>query len=275
MLFGGGIPRYWELIEKANGNLYENIDRLVLDPLGALNEEPQRLLLEEMPSAIHLRPILDAIGLGANRLSEVASRIGEPITSLSRPLDRLIELDLIQREIPYGTDPESSKKTLYKIKDPFLRFWFKVVAPKRSFFPHAPLAMRYQWLKENLPTIFSFAWEELCRMAIPALGRQLKHAYAPAGRLWQAQGFEWDILSQSDDGSHFLIGEAKWTEKKPTLQWIRQRIQELKSKGIPPVNRNMKAQMHYVLFIAEKPKNLVLPPDVAILDAKDVIGALV
>ena len=270
----GGIPRYWDLASKMESDLYETIDRLVLDPMGPLNEEPQRLLYEESPPAIHLRPILDAIGLGANRLSEVAGRMGEPTTSLGRPIERLLELDLIQREVPYGTDPENSKKTLYKIKDPFLRFWFKVVASRRSLFSQVSTSVRHQWLKEGLPGLFATTWEELCRSAVPILSEKWEAIYEPAGRFWQGHGPEWDVLSQSPDGRHFLIGEAKWTEKKPSAQWIQKTIQELKNKGIPPVKRHPDAQVHYVLFIPEKPKQLTLPSDVRLVEAKELIAVL-
>lgn len=270
----GGIPRYWDLVSKMESDLYETIDRLVLDPMGPLNEEPQRLLYEESPPAIHLRPILDAIGLGATRLSEVASRMGTSITTLGRPIERLIELDLIQREIPYGTDPENSKKTLYKIKDPFLRFWFKIVASRRSLFSQVSASVRHQWLKEGLPSLFGTAWEELCRSAIPVLSENWEVIYEPAGRFWHGQGPEWDIVSQSSDGHHLLIGEAKWTEKKPSTQWIQKTIQELKNKGIPPVKRHPNAQIQYVLFIPEKPKQLKLPVDVRVIEAKELIAVL-
>ena len=270
----GGVPRYWELVSRVGGNLYEAIDRLVLDPMGPLNEEPHRLLYEEAPSAAHLRPILDAIGLGANRLSEIASRLETLATTLGRSMERLIELELIQREVPYGTDPENSKKTLYKMNDPFLRFWFKIVASRRSLFSQVSAVVRHQWLKEGLPGLFATAWEELCRLAIPTFSEKWEAIYEPAGRFWQGQGSEWDILSQSLDGRHFLIGEAKWTEKKPSVHWVNKTIQELKSKGIPPVKRHPNAQLHYVLFIPEKPKGLSLPSDVRVVDAKEVISAL-
>jgi uncharacterized protein len=270
----GGIPRYWDLASKVDSDLYETIDRLVLDPMSPLNEEPQRLLYEESPSAIHLKSILDAIGLGANRLSEVASRMGASATALGRPIERLIELDLIQREVPYGVDLENSKKTLYKIKDPFLRFWFKVVASRRSLFSQVSPSVRYQWLKEGLPGLFAATWEELCRIAVPVLSESWPAIHEPAGRFWQGQGPEWDILSQSPDGRYFLIGEAKWLEKKPSVQWIQKTIQELKNKGIPPIKRHPHAQLHYVLFVPEKPKQIALPSDVRIIDAKEVVAAL-
>ncbi|NGX38343.1 MAG: hypothetical protein K1000chlam2_01516 [Chlamydiae bacterium] len=271
----GGIPRYWELLEKNKRTFLEAIDRIVLDPMGPLNEEPNRLLLEELPSAINLRPILDAIGLGAHRLSEVASRIGLPMTSLARPIQRLIELDLIQRETPYGVNAHNSKKTLYKIRDPFIRFWFTVVAPRRSQFSQAVAITRKQWLKEALPYLFSIAWEELCRHAIPALSQGWDgEIYGQAGRFWHRQGLEWDILSESEDRSILLIGEAKWTAKPPTAAFIYKTIEELKSKGTPPIKRHSNVQLLHILFVPEKPKQLKMPQGVKVIDAKEIVRAL-
>ena len=268
----GGIPRYWELIEKKSGTLLEKIDQLVLDPMGALHEEPARLLIEESPSVIHLRPILDAIGLGANRLSEVATRIGQPVTSLIRPIQRLMDLDLIQREIPYGCDESNSKKALYKIKDPFVRFWFEVVASRRSLFSQVSPSVRIQWVKESLPSLVSLVWEELCRSAIPLLTDKLGgKIYAPAGRFWQGQNAEWDILSHSLDQSTFLIGEAKWPAKLVTASWIYRTFEELENKGTPPIRRDSDAKPLYVLFVPEKPKGLELAKDMKVIDARDVL----
>jgi AAA+ ATPase superfamily predicted ATPase len=268
----GGIPRYWELVEKSRGSFVEKIERIVLDPMGVLHEEPSRLLLEE--SAVNLRPILDAIGFGAHRLSEVATRMGQPATSLMRPIQRLVELDLIQRELPYGTDENNSKRSLYSIKDPFLRFWFNVVASRRSLFSQVTTPIRIEWLKQALPHLFSIAWEELCRFAVPFLSMKLgQEFYEQASRFWHGQGAEWDILAKSEKSKTLLIGEAKWLSKSPSTKFVHKAIEELKNKGIPPVPRHSNEKIQYVLFIPEKPRG-VFPPDVKIIDAKEVITAL-
>jgi hypothetical protein len=100
----GGIPRYWELAVDAGRDVVEQLDALVLDPLGPLHDEPDRLLLEELPPAVELRPLLDVIGSGAHRVSEIGARLGRPATSLSRPLVRLQELGLLRRETPFGEE---------------------------------------------------------------------------------------------------------------------------------------------------------------------------
>ena len=134
----GGMPRYLELAEPFGAASSEAVDSLVLDPRGPLHREPDRLLQAETPSAIALRPLLDAIGNGAHRVSEIAGRLGRQASSLSGPLATLGEMGLIRRETPFGSDPKSGKRSLYQIADPFLRFWFRVVAPNRSLLAAAP-----------------------------------------------------------------------------------------------------------------------------------------
>ncbi len=271
----GGIPKYWELVERNEGDFFEKIEKIALDPMGALSEEPTRLLAEESPSAINLRPILDAIGLGCHRLSEVSARIGQPSTSLTRPVGRLIDLDLVLREIPFGEDASNSKKALYKIGDPFVRFWFEVVASRRSFLAQATSSFRCQLLKKALPSLFSITWEELCRLALPRLSSHFEdQTSGAAGRFWFGKGPEWDILAQSEDKKILWIGEAKWTVKTPSVQWIYEAIGELKGKGIPPIHRHPQTRVIYLLFVPEKPKGLELSKDVRVIDAKEVLEVL-
>ena len=128
----GGTPRTWELAERFGIDLDDAVDSLVLDPAGPLHDEPDRLLREETPAATSLRPLLDVIGAGAHRISEIAGRLGKPASSLSGSLATLCEMRFLRREIPFGSPPRSGKRSLYRIEDPFLRLWFRVVAPHRA-----------------------------------------------------------------------------------------------------------------------------------------------
>ena len=76
--------------------------------------------------------MLALVGRGCHRLLEIAARLEKPATSLGRPLQRLLELGLVRRELPFGSSLRDSKRTLYVIADPFLRFWFRFVDPERS-----------------------------------------------------------------------------------------------------------------------------------------------
>jgi AAA+ ATPase superfamily predicted ATPase len=209
----GGVPRYWELASDLRGPLPKRLDRLVLDPLGALHREPDRLIVEELPPATEVRALLDAIGSGAHKVSEIAGRIGRPATSLGRPLARLQGMGLVRREVPFGEDERSSKRSLYRIADPFTRLWFRVVAPHRALLATATEAGRLGLLGKLWPQLLGEGWEDLCRLLVPRLDPATPLGalgpWGPVSRWWRGGDPEWDLVSRSLDGRRILVGEAK------------------------------------------------------------------
>jgi AAA+ ATPase superfamily predicted ATPase len=213
----GGVPRYWELAAEVEGGISAQIERLVLAPLGPLHNEPDRMLLEEIPPAVELRPLLDAIGAGAHRVSEIAGRLGRPATSMSRPLDRLVGMGLVRREIPFGETEKESRRSLYKIDDPFFRLWFRVVAPHRGPLASGTRETRLAWLQRFWEDLAAQAWEDLCRDRIAQLPESdplgARGPWKPAARWWRGNEPEWDLVSESLDGRRLLLGEIKWSAK--------------------------------------------------------------
>jgi AAA+ ATPase superfamily predicted ATPase len=245
----GGIPRYWELAHEAGGSVPGQVDRLVLDPLGPLHREPDRLLLEEIPSALETRPLLDAIGAGAHRVSEIAGRLGRPATSMARPLDRLLGLGLVRRELPFGEDGKSSKRALYKIADPFFRLWFRVVAPYRAQLASGSPAVRLQLLARFWDHLCAQSWEELCRQQVPRLPAG---TWGPASRWWHGAQPEWDVVSESLDGERVLLGEVKWSSRPFNRKTLETALRELAAKPIPPLPSGLAgAQIVRALFVPE------------------------
>ena len=103
------------------------------------------------------------MGSGAKRLSEIASRAGEPATNLSRPLKKLVDLGFLEREVPFGTNEKSSKKSLYKIADPFMAVYYQFVMPNRSFIEIGRTKPIEQSLDLHFGEYVSMQWEKLCR----------------------------------------------------------------------------------------------------------------
>jgi len=128
----GGVPRYWELRE-GDHSLLDSINRNFLSVNGTLYEEPLKLFKDDINDIVRTATIMSYVGLGAHKLSEIAGRCGEVATNLSRPLGKLIALGYLEREIPFGEDEKNSKKSLYKISDPFMNFYFRFIVPYRSF----------------------------------------------------------------------------------------------------------------------------------------------
>lgn len=212
----GGIPRYWELAADREG-LESAIRDLILSPLGVLHEEPMRLLLDDLRDTAQAASILSLIGQGCHRASEVAARLGKPATSLSRPLGRLLEMGLVERETPFGTPQRSSKRTLYRIADPFLRFWFRFVEPNRSRLGARQLSAVERDVASRFPHLVGEVWEELARASVPRLD-VLGRSWGPASRWWGAgvdrRPLEVDVVAESEDRGHLLVGEVKWSPPK-------------------------------------------------------------
>ncbi len=267
----GGMPRYWELAAD-HDDRRSAVDALVLDPSGPLHDEPSRLLLEETPSANGLRPILDAIGSGAHKISEIAGRIGSPATSMARAMKRLVELGLVIRETPFGEPERSTKRAIYRLADPFLRLWFALVAPKRSMLAQIDRKARLQLFDARAPHLDAASWEQLCRAAVPRLSDALGAEYGPTKRFWGGNFGEWDVVAESSDKESLLLAEVKWSSKPATAELLHGAYRELMERGVPPMGTGKVVRAVFVPVLPRtRPRNL--PGDMMLIDAAAVIAA--
>lgn len=208
----GGVPRYWELA-KDFGDQEEAIKELILDRDGVLHNEPERLLLDDMRSATQAQSLLSLIANGCHRLSELASRLGKPAGHLTRPLSHLIDLGYIRRELPYGESVKSTRRSLYKLNDPFLMFWYQYVQANRSLLERDLLDEVYAELQKTFSLYVAAVWEDLARASTDKLDLA-GMKWNPAQRWWgrgrDGKNMEVDMVSESLDGQSILLGGAKW-----------------------------------------------------------------
>jgi AAA+ ATPase superfamily predicted ATPase len=275
----GGIPRYWELAADYGQDMDEAVDRCVLDPLAPLFREPERLLLEESPPAIALRPLLDLVGAGVHRVSKLAGRLGVPSTSLSRPLSRLVELGLIVRETPFGESERTTKRSLYRISDPFFRFWFRVIAPNKAQLTLSPPETRKALWHRYRPGLLAESWEELCRRCVPMLHRGPSNLgrlgpWEPAKRYWRGNDPQWDIVARSVNGERLLLAEAKWWSGVLSETEIMRACHEILRKGTPAVRGAEKMKPVFALFVPEIASREVREPAFCLTDAEAVLSSL-
>ena len=260
----GGIPRYWVLRENYD-SLHDAIENLLLVSEGTLYEEPSKLLYDEMRDTVQASSILSFIGNGANKLSEIASRAEKQATDITPQLSRLKELGFIKKEIPFGESEKKSKRGLYHISDPLLRFHYRYVLPYRSLIElgnsHAVLSV----LEKTENDYTSQVWEELCRNYISTHGFD-NVVYQAASRWWgsyydegkeQYIPAELDVVAESFDGKHLFLGECKWQNGNQLID-AKEELERLQTiaGGLPFAKDHT---VHYALFLRESPKH----PDVA------------
>ena len=266
----GGVPRYWELRENRS-SLDDALWHNILSINGILYEEPIKLLLDDVKDIVKTATIMSYIGAGANRLSEIAARCNEPATNLSRPLKKLIDLGFLEKDVPFGIDEKNTKKSLYKIAEPFMAFYYRFVVPNRSFIEPGRRLPVEQALDTHFPEYVGMQWEKLCRDAVT--GNLVKGVvYGKAKRWWgpvlnedkKPEQVEFDVMAESLDKKYLLVGECKWTTQENGNQLTTELSRKAK---LLPFAKNH--SIVPVLFLKHAPKNNVgnalLPEDVVAL----------
>jgi len=263
----GGVPRYWELRENRI-SLDDAMWHNILSVNGALYEEPIKLFQDDVKDIVKTSTIMSYIGTGANRLSEIAARCNEPATNLSRPLKKLVDLGFLEKDVPFGIDEKNAKKSLYKIADPFMAFYYQFVVPNRSFIELGRRLPIEQALTTHFSEYVSMQWEKLCRDAVT--GNLVNGVvYGKAKRWWgsvlnedkKPEQVEFDVMAESLDKKSMLVGECKWTTGENDKQLT---AALLRKANLLPFAKNY--TIVPVLFLKNAPKgdseNVMLPEDV-------------
>ena len=263
----GGVPRYWELRENRR-SLDDALWHNILSVNGVLYEEPVKLFQDDVKDIVKTSTIMSYVGAGANRLSEIASRCGEPATNLSRPLKKLVDLGFLEKDVPFGMDEKNAKKSLYKIADPFMAFYYQFVVPYRSFIELDRRLPIEQALCARFQEYVSMQWEKLCREAVT--GNIMEGVlYGRARRWWgsvlnehgKPEQIEFDVMAESVDKKYLLVGECKWTARENGRQLA---AELLRKAALLPFTKDY--MVVPVLFLKNEPTdnsaNVMLPQDV-------------
>jgi len=210
----GGVPYYLRLFDDRQ-SLNSNIHRVFLDLGAPLRDEVEFLLRQELREPRVYFGILSAIAAGQRKLSEILNSTGLSAPTVSRYLSVLQNLGLVTREIPASeSKPHKSKKGLYAIADPFVRFWFRFLLPNRALLETGREDQVAERISADLDHFASGAYEQVCRDEVTRglLDRASSATWQRVGRWWNRNA-ELDLLAFSEDGESALFGEAKWSNR--------------------------------------------------------------
>ena len=251
----GGIPRYIELATQYN-DFKSALKDLVLNRTGILYNEAKFILHDEISTPNTCWSILNALGSGTTRISELGTKLNLPANQLTRYIDLLKDLFLVNRTVPVlEKNPAKSKKGIYKVTDPFLRLWFGCIYPYESFLEFEQPDLVMKKINNLITNHISGCFEDICRDFVKE--NMLEFNCVKVGRQW-SKNYEIDIMGVNEKNEITIVGECKWSAKKIGLPLL----EELKNKIINnklPVSKNCK----YIFFsksgftdaLIEKAKN--------------------
>ncbi len=207
----GGVPAYAEQAARHVSPI-EAAQALALSPAGALYAEPEFLAREELRDPGVYFAILHALAGGKTRPNEIAQDAGVLRTSVGKYLDTLRRLRLVRRETPVSESrPERSRRSLYRLADPLLRFWFRYVYPNRSALEAGRSRDALTAIVlPDLDTFMGQPYEDICRQHVIENGQRLL-GWRPlrVGRYWDAR-VEIDIVAVDAAGERAAFIECKW-----------------------------------------------------------------
>ena len=243
----GGVPKYIESF-KDKKDIYTDIKENIMNKQSYLYEEPTFLLQNEVSEVGSYFSIIKSIAAGNRKLGNIASNLSVSPTNLSKYLQVLINLDILEREVPITeSNPEKSKRGQYRIKDNFISFWFQFIYPNRAFLEMEKEDAVINKIKDNfIDNHVSFVYEDVCREKMWNLNinGKLGMTFDKIGRWWNNKE-EIDIVAIDSLGNDIIFGECKFYNNKLMDSKVYYALKE-KAKQVEWKNENRKEK--YILF---------------------------
>jgi len=244
----GGIPAYLEWLNP-HASLSDNIRDVLLSSGSIFVAEPDLLLYDEVQEPRVYRALLQAIGSGAHTPADIsnAALIGK--NHLPAYLARLQELRFVERRLPV-TIPINKRATSrlgrYHITDPFLRFYFRFIAPNREEASYRPDNILASIEDQLRAFVGGTAYEELCREWIRVASDQGKLAFEvrQIGGHW-SRFVQVDVVGINWQTRSILIGECKWGTDRVAREVITELIEKktpLLLQSLPDEGASWKVQ---------------------------------
>jgi len=207
----GGTPAYLQTIQPEQ-SLETNILDGILTRGAVLYDEVRFILQQELREPRNYFAVLQAIASGNTRQNEIKQAAG--LENITPYLETLQQLHLVERVVPVTESrPHKSRRGIYRLKDNFLRFWFRFVLPNRSQLERGAKEVVFDTaIHPELDAFTSIVFEQACRQYFWRNGLKGRLPFQPKqiGGWWQAN-HEVDIVLLGD--THTMLVECKWSQR--------------------------------------------------------------
>lgn len=213
----GGVPGYLEFWNEKEP-VEDNIRRILLSKNAPLLYEAEHFLKSELRELGAYNAILAALASGKYKLNDIFARTGFSRAKISVYIKNLMELDIVEKIFSYDAAEHANvQKGLYRLKDNYLRFWYRYVFPNLS----AILSERDDEVyKEGiLPTFDEYVrecFDDVCGEYLKWQGNMLKHNYTTWGNWYGKTGLI-DIVAGDEEGNT-LVGFCRFDQKMVTVE---------------------------------------------------------
>ncbi len=234
----GGVPAYLRLWKETD-SFKENVMRLFLSEDAPLFDEAEHYLKRELRELSAYNTILSTLAQGTYKLNDIYARTGFSRAKISVYLKNLTELDCTEKMFSFDTSEQRNvQKGLYRIREPFLRFWYRFIYPNLSEIAMGGGESVYE--KEIAPYLTEFVREnfrDVCGEYLQVVNRykQLQARYGTFG-VWYGKVGTIDVVAKAEDGG-CLVGFCDCGTKKTDVSMLAACETVLESAGIRPTEQ--------------------------------------
>ncbi|MCD7883357.1 MAG: ATP-binding protein [Lachnospiraceae bacterium] len=158
----GGVAKYLSMLDRTR-SLDDNIKRLFFRADGYLYDEPRNFLVQELADVTMVNNIIEQVASGTNTVNEISQKIGENSSTVLYSLERLMEIDLIEKRNCI-TEEKNRKKTQYVLKDHMFKFWYQFIPRAASVIEIGHGDLYYEnAVKPYLHAFMGSVFESMCR----------------------------------------------------------------------------------------------------------------
>jgi len=244
----GGVPAYLERFDDRR-SLTENIRELFMQRTSVFRSEPFFLIGDVIRRETQTyEAVLKSMAAGNRTPQEIGNALGVSSSYLSPYLKQLEELHLVKRRIPATTPPERREKTKtsqYHLSDPYLRFYFRFIAPNAELVEQELSQVLWDRIADQFRAFVGMtAFEDLCREWVLAKARAGKLPMVPelVGSHWSAN-VQVDVVAVNWHDKAILLGECKWGVEAVRRSVIRELVEKA-----PKVVAGEGWQVHFAYF---------------------------
>ena len=213
----GGVPYYLAQVQEGE-SLKDNLAHLYFRPMGFLYSEPELLLRQELSEPAAYYSVLRSVASGANRPKAIAERTGIERNSIAGYISTLVDLDILERVVPFGENPDRSKRAIYRIREAMFDFWFSFVSPNVAMIDaNAGNAVIGSISEEVFATYLGHWFERVCRewMVSQAFSGRFTVPIAAVESWWgidptAREQVDIDVVGADASRKRLVVGECKY-----------------------------------------------------------------
>ncbi len=242
----GGVPAYIELFNDQL-NILQNLQQRIITPANVMLNDAVFLLHEQLDDPRNYIAVLEAIAAGFYRLSDIATMSGIDRSNITKYLAVLRDLGYVERQVPATIRrPDQSRKGRYVITDPYLRFYYRFLAPHLTAIEQGRIKQASSLLYDHLlDFIGTHTFEELSRDWVNIVAEMGQFPFLPerTGSFWSKQA-QVDVLAINWRTKDILLGECKWGQKAVGRDVVRV-LMDKTEKVLPG---QFRWNVHYAFF---------------------------